>query len=82
MQLLLRLLFTVFRLWQAFAGGKGAVAAAQQRQRQPYLVTVARQSPLGFPRPATDSGRWTTQGTSSSLDRTGGSNGQLSDEVG
>jgi hypothetical protein len=68
---------------QAFAEGKGAVAAAQQRQRLPYLVTVARQSPLGFSRPATDSGRWMSQqGTSSSLERTGGSAGPLAEEVG
>lgn len=68
---------------QAFAEGKGAVAAAQQRQRLPYLVTVARQSPLGFSRPATDSGRWLSQqGTSSSLERTGGSAGPLAEEVG
>ena len=59
------------------------MAAAQQRQRLPYLVTVARQSPLGFSRPATDSGRWMSQqGTSSSLERTGGSGGPLAEEVG
>lgn len=67
---------------QAFAAGKGAVAAQQQRQRQPYLVTVARQSPLGFPRPATDSGRWTAHGTGTgSLNERTGSGGPLAEEV-
>lgn len=66
---------------QAFASGQGAAAAKQQRQRQPYLVTVARESPLGFQRVATDSGRWTPQGTGSQ-GRTGSSGGPLADEVG
>lgn len=65
---------------QAFASGKGAAAATQQRQRQPYLVTVARESPLGFQRVATDSGRWTPQ-ASSSQGRTGSSGGPMADEM-